>query len=179
MKKTVKILLSMVFCLVMCLNTAFAAEDIDWKLLEKQAFANKTSILLSEGVRQSKAFSSLERGRYIGSSCVEISNEGYGVIGIYADTLAHVAVKKIQMKIYLDRWNEGSKSWVQVKEFSFTYNSSNGETLNSASESFTVDDQLAGYRYRLRGLHAVWTFGGELETHATATDGVLIKNGPA
>lgn len=179
MKKMIRILLSIVFCLTICLNTAFASTDINWKLLEQQAFENQTSVLLPESITKSRAFNSLERGRYIGSSCVEISNEGYGKIGIYADTLAHVAVKKIQMKIFLDRWDEESSSWVQVKSFTFTYNASNDETLNAVSESFTVDDQPTGYRYRLRGLHGVWTFDGELETHGTMTDGVLIKSGPA
>ena len=179
MKKTLKIFLSVAFCLVMFVNTSFSVEDINWIALEAKMFANKISTLLPEGVKRSKAFSSLQRGEYIGSSCVEISNEGYGTIGIYADTLAHVAVKKIQMKIFLDRWDEGRKDWINVKEFKFTYEAGSGEILNSASESFTVDDQPAGYRYRVRGLHGVWTYDGKTETHGTMTNGVLITNGPA
>lgn len=45
--------------------------------------------------------------------------------------------------------------------------------------SFEIEDQPAGYKYRLRGVHGVWSLNGEVETQSTITNGVLIKDGPA
>lgn len=179
MKKITKLFLSLILCLSMFSITVLASEDSEWDLAEKQAFIGISSVLLPEGVNESVGFSGHEKGRYIGSSAVGISNEGYGYIGVYADTLAHVNVKKIQMNIYLDRWNEQKENWEQVKMFKYVYTPAEGETLNSASESFTITDQPAGYYYRLRGLHGVWAYTGEIETHSSVTEGIMIKDGPA
>lgn len=177
--KTVKFFLSLVMCCAMFCVTAFANGDTEWDLAEERASADVSSELLPEGVNRAKGFSNYGRGRYIGSSSVSISNEGYGKIGVYADTLAHVNVKKIQMNVYLDRWDEENHNWEQVKMFKYVYTPATGETLNSASESFTITDQPTGYYYRLRGLHGVWAYTGEIETHSSVTAGIMIKDGPA
>lgn len=180
MKKILRLLIIFSVCTQMFLISAFANEDDAWEEALKNAFVGKESVLLPEGVTKSIGTSgSVDRGRYISSSAVGISNEGYGKIGVYADTLAHVNVKKIQMNVYLDRWDEENRDWEQVKMFKYVYTPAAGETLNSASESFTISDQPAGYYYRLRGIHGVWAYTGEVETHSSVTDGIMIKNGPA
>lgn len=180
MKKIVRLLIMFAACMQVFLITTFANEDDEWENALRTAFIGKESILLPEGVTESSDFSgSMERGRYISSSAVGISNEGYGKIGIYADTLAHTNVKKIQMNIYLDQWDESKQKWIEVKTYKYVYTPSEGETLHAASEAFTVTDQPVGYHYRLRGLHGVWAFTGEVETHSSITEGVLIKDGPA
>lgn len=177
--KLAKLFLCLLMCCTMFYITAFANEDTEWDLAEKNASADVSSELLPEGVNRSRGLGNYGRGRYIGSSAVSITNEGYGKIGVYADTLAHVDVKKIQMNIYLDRWNEEKQRWVEVKMYKYVYTPSGDETLHAVSEAFTVTDQPAGYYYRLRGLHGVWAYTGEVETHSSVTDGIMIKNGPA
>lgn len=180
MKRILSMFLTLILCLGMNLTTAFASEDSEWELALKTAFIGAHSELLPEGVNKSTFTTGKTRGRYIGSSSISITNEGYGVIGVYADTLAHVSVKKIQMNIYLDRWDATEKDWIQEKQYKFVYNNEDGsEDLSVAMEYFTIEDQPTGYRYRLRGVHGVWSFDGNVETQSTITNGVLIKNGPA
>ena len=52
------------------------------------------------------------------------------------------------------------------------------EDLHEVSESFLVENLETEKYYRLRGLHAVWSFDGFMESHATMTDGVLLTSGP-
>lgn len=116
------------------------------------------------------------RGQYISFSTASITNDGGGVIGISAVTTAHESVDKIRIHLYLDRLNENEK-WIQVDDFDFTFlpeNMPNGE-LGEATVSFKVNDQPAGYYYRVRGTHGVWK-NGVSESQSTRTNGVLITN---
>lgn len=162
-------------------TVAFASEDAEWEEALQTAFIGKESVLLPDDVNQSFDHTNgLAKGRYISSSGLGISNEGYGVIGIYADTTAHVDVKKIQINIYLDRWDVSEKDWVQVKQYKYVSEyKTGGEKISDLTVYFEEEDQPAGYKYRLRGVHGVWSFDGSVETQSTITDGVLIKNGPA
>lgn len=117
------------------------------------------------------------RGQYISSSRSGITNKGSGVIGITASTTAHEPVDKIQISLYLDRLVDGG--WSQVADYDFTFLPSdmpNGR-LTTATLSFTVSDQPAGYYYRVRGSHGVWK-GSVIETQDTYSDGVYISSDP-
>lgn len=79
-------------------TVAFASEDAEWEEALRTAFLGKESVLLPDDVNQSTDYTNgINRGRYISSSGLGISNEGYGVIGVYADTTAHVDVKKFRL----------------------------------------------------------------------------------
>lgn len=137
------------------------------------------SVLLPQGVFYTMDRDAVARGRYIASSGLSITNKGYGVLGVYIDTLAHESVRKIKMTVYLDVWDEEKEAWVQVDSRSMTYEDPEGEDdLHAVSESFTVENLETEKYYRLRGLHAVWSFDGFMESHATMTDGVLLTSGP-
>lgn len=181
MKKIVKLCLTIIISCFMFSIVAFANEDAEWEEALQTAFLGKESVLLPDDVNQSIDYTNgFARGRYISSSGLGISNEGYGVIGVYADTTAHVDVKKIQINIYLDQWDASEGEWVQVKQYKYVSEyKAGGEKISDLTVSFDIEDQPAGYKYRLRGLHGVWSFGGDLETQSTITNGVLIKNGPA
>lgn len=181
MKKIIKLCLAIIINCFMFSSIAFASEDAQWEEALRTAFIGMESVLLPDDINQSIDHTNgLARGRYISSSGLGISNEGYGVIGVYADTTAHVAVKKIQINIYLDRWDESKEEWVQLADYKYVKEyKQGGATVNSLTASFDIEDQSAGYKYRLRGLHGVWSFDGNLETQSTITNGVLIKNGPA
>lgn len=116
------------------------------------------------------------RGTYISSSMASIENIGYGVIGISATTTAHRPVDKIRIHVYLDRLNENEK-WIQVDDFDYYFypeDEPDGE-LTMAVVEFEVDDQPAGYYYRVRGTHGVWK-NGTSESQTTRSDGVMITN---
>ncbi len=166
-------------CCLLCPDS-FAAQSESWNQVARKEMGQINSRLLPQGIYVSNNQNVVARGRYIASSGLSITNEGYGVLEVYADTLAHVAVKKIKMTIYLDQWDEDSEDWVQIDSKSLTYEyEEGGEDLNEASQSFLIENLETNKYYRLRGLHAVWSFDGYLETHATMTDGVLLTDGPA
>lgn len=181
MKKVIRLCLTVIISCFMFSTVAFASEDAEWEEALRTAFIGIDSVLLPDNVNQSNdRTNGFARGRYISSSGLSLSNEGYGVIGVYADTTAHVDVKKIQINIYLDRWDASEKDWVQVEQYKYVSEyKAGGEKISDLTVYFDIEDQSAGYYYRLRGLHGVWSFGGDLETQSTITDGVLIKNGPA
>lgn len=160
-------------------TSAYASNSVDVEQRKESGFIGRDSVILP-GATAAYNFASVMRGRYIASSGLSISNEGYGVLGVYADTLAHVAVKKIKMTIYIDCWDDVEEDWYQVsyKELSYEYEEGQGD-LSSVSEFFEVENLEIGKYYRLRGLHAVWSFDGLMESHSTITNGILLTDGPA
>ena len=177
-KKLISILLLMPWCLCMPFTTFASVES--WEQEAQRQINNKESKLLPEGVTISSDTEPSIRGRYIASSSVSVSNEGYGVLGVYAHTLAYESVMKIRMNIYLDQWDEDEEAWIQIDSKMLTYDNENGEEdLHSVSESFTVENLEVGKYYRVRGYHAVWSFDGLIESHGTMTNGILLTDGPA
>lgn len=177
MKKKSRVLASVLLvCLLMCQNSITVQAEGREKTVQQEI----DSRLLPNGVKESKNQKVVMRGKYIATSGLSITNYGYGVLEVYIDTLAHVAVKKIKMTVYLDQWNEALEDWIQVDSKSLTYEyKEGGEILNEASQSFLVENLETDKYYRLRGLHAVWSFDGYMETQSTMTDGILLTDGPA
>lgn len=145
-----------------------------------ESTTTEDSVLLPENIRTSTGYGNDTRGNYISISLLNISNKGYGEIGIYASTLAHQPVKKIRMNVYLDRWDEEKETWYQVDYYYFTYEYKEGEEdLTEATESFSVLGLPTGCYYRLRSFNAVFPFEGGVESQGPKTDGILITDGPA
>lgn len=166
MKKIIKVFLVIIVLNVLLNLTAFA-EDIEWR----------QSKLLPENVKYSIGYGHQERGDYLSSALLSITNEGYSSIGIYAGTFCHVPVKKIRMAVYLDRWDENEEDWFQVDYYNFTYEDKEGKKdLTSATESFSVIGLPANCYYRLRGFICVWPFSGGSEMQGPVTDGILITD---
>ncbi len=170
------------YALVGCLafsTSAYADNNSEVEHKIEQSAIDRESILLPNATIASN-YASVMRGRFIASSGLSVSNEGYGVLGVYTDTLAHVPVKKIKMTIYIDCWDEVEEEWYQVSYKTLEYEHEDGEAdLTAASEFFNVENLDVNKYYRLRGLHAVWSFDGYVETHGTMTDGILLTDGPA
>lgn len=181
MKKMLKMLLGAGMMSVCLSFSAFASSPESWEEVAARELGNASSVLLPEGVTFADELPVVARGRYIASSSVMIVNEGYGVLGVYADTLAYEAVKKIKMTVYIDQWDEENEDWIQVSSKSMTYEhqEDDEEDLHAASEYFLVENLEIDRYYRLRGVHAVWAFNGFIESHATMTNGVLLTDGPA
>lgn len=167
--KKIKVFFMSLFLSLVFSITAFADADVEWG----------SSALLPEGVKQDIDRTNVGRGRYLSSAGLTIINKGYGEIGIYADTLCHVPVKKIRMNVYLDRWDEDKEDWIQVDYYSFTAEyKEGGEDITSITESFSVLGLPTGIYYRLRSANVVYAFDGTMEVQGPKTDGILITDGP-
>lgn len=177
-KKIIILLISMAYCI--CTTVSAFANTESWMTDAQQEIEEKECILLPQGITSSSDFAPEIRGRYIANSSVSVSNEGYGVLGIYAHTLAYESVQKIKMNIYLDQWDEEAEDWIQIDSKMLTYDNEDGtEDLHAVSESFLVENLEVDKYYRVRGYHAVWSFDGFVESHGTMTDGILLTDGPA
>lgn len=177
MKKILKLFIVILSCLL-CSLTVYA--NSSRRANKSNSLTSEDSILLPPDVNESTGYGSISRGNYISVSVLNISNKGYGEIGIYASTAAYKPVKKIRMNVYLDRWDEEKKTWLQVDYYYFTYEyKEGGEELTSVSEAFSVLGLPTGCYYRLRSFNAVFPFEGGVESQGPVTDGVLITDGPA
>lgn len=160
--------------------TAFAGEDAEWEEAIKNLPAPKESVLLPDGVTKSVGYGNNVRGDFLASCGLGLTNKGYNVLGVRADTACHVPVKKIKMNIYLDRWDEAEQDWIQVDAYNFTYEyKEGGEDLTFVSVDFDVSGFPADNYYRLRSFHAVWAFTGALEMQGPMTNGIKLTDGPS
>ncbi len=121
------------------------------------------------------------RSSYLGSAISEITNEGEGVLGIYADFRSYVGVEWGQITIKLQRKKSaGTGTWSPVKTYTFEFNGddySDGK-ITYAYVEFEEDNYAADYYYRLTCTHKVRTPSGSYESKLTQTDGVLLTSYP-
>lgn len=116
------------------------------------------------------------RGRVLSSVELQLSDEGSGVIGVYAETLCHTAVKEIYMTIYLDVWDDNLQDWVMVDNYEYNWKASDNpnESLTDVSVSFSLEGLPRGRMYSLRGAHAAKNFNNVSEVMSSATDGIVL-----
>lgn len=119
----------------------------------------------------------IARGRLISSVGLEISSDGNGMIGVYAETLCHIPVKNIYSLIYLEVWDESKQDWKYVNEYEYEWKSSDfpNEELTNVSISFDVDKLQRGKTYSLRGYYTVEGFDYARESMSIETDGLLLE----
>jgi len=170
--KRIKREMVMVLAFVFLMTNMALANTLTW---ESAVGHHGGSILLpiTETVAKD-VFQSVARGEIISSGMTEITNKQNGDIHISIDTYAHCNVDKIFHSVYLDRWDEKTKDWVQVDYWDFekTKEESGGK-LTYLSTGFTLKGYPTNCYYRVRGLHGV-ELGDEMEGCATETNGVLI-----
>lgn len=170
-----KLLVIGMVCSLIHATPVFAGSIIEYEG-EKINIEQEIPIQLgNRDINKSRSINST-RGAYISSSIAGVTNVGGGIIGISAATTAHVPVDKIRIHLYLDRLNQSGK-WIQVDDFDYYFypeDEPDGE-LTIAAVDLEVDDQPAGYYYRVRGTHGVWK-NGTSESQTTRSDGVMITN---
>ncbi len=180
MKKGLWAFFAMIIACFVFSITVFADEDAEWEKALKNVPTPKESILLPDGVKESVDYGNNTRGDYLASCGLGLTNKGYNVLGVRADTACHVPVKKIRMSIFLDRWDEGEEDWFQVDAYNFTYeHKEGGEDLTFVSVDFDVSGFPADNYYRLRSFHAVWPFTGGVEMQGPMTNGIKLTDGPS
>lgn len=116
------------------------------------------------------------RGRVLSLAELELSDQGNGVLGVYAETLCHNAVKEIYMSIYLDVWDESRQDWVTLNSYDYEWKAADrpNEDLTDVSVSFSIEGLARGKTYSLRGLHSARGFDNMAEIMATETDGIVL-----
>lgn len=117
------------------------------------------------------------RGRLLSLAELQISNDGDGVLGVYAETLCHIPVDKIYMTIYLDVWDESTQDWITINSFPYEWSASDypNKDLTDVSVSFDVTGLNRGRKYSLRGSHAARGFDMAMEVMQTETDGIVLE----
>ena len=133
------------------------------------------SDLLPPGVKQSKATeSAVARGDFFIRADLTIKNNGDGTIGALAVALTRFPVDEAYITIYLDRWDEESERWRQVKYHEEEFYAEEGtEGLEMPTVDISFIDQPRGYYYRLRGSFSV-VYKGNFEGFSPVTDGILL-----
>lgn len=117
------------------------------------------------------------RGRILSLAELQISNDGDGILGVYAETLCHIPVEKIYMTIYLDVWDEPTQDWIMINSYSYEWSASDypNEDLTDVSVSFDITGLNKGRKYSLRGSHAAKGFDMGVELMQTETDGIILE----
>lgn len=120
------------------------------------------------------------RSLYLASAISEITNEGEGVLGIYADFASYKDVQWAQITINLERRKGTTGTWSKVKTYvyEFTPEDDPDGRLHSEAVAFSVYGLETNYYYRLRCTHKVQTPSGSYESKNTQTDGVLLTSYP-
>lgn len=116
------------------------------------------------------------RGRLLSSVSIQISDEGNGILGVYADTLCHSSMKEIYMTIYLDVWNETYGDWdmVDYYEYRFEATGNPNDSLSMVVVSFDLEGLVRNREYRLRGMHMARGFDLTSEMITTETEGIPL-----
>lgn len=114
------------------------------------------------------------RGLLIASGAVQISDEGRGVLGVYAETLCHTYVDQIDMRIYLDilvpDTADEEEYWYTLNYYDqgWTKEDTLNEELYAVSVSFDINGLERGRYYRLRCSHYVYS-GDSFEARNSQT----------
>lgn len=137
------------------------------------AYAKETSN--SQNTSNSRG---VARSLYLASAIAEITNKGQGVLEIYADFSSYEPVEEAIITIHLERWNESTERWTNVKDYEKTFSGADGN-LTSGSYSFTVKGYTTGRYYRLNCRVEVRSAENGWESKSATTDGVLLTSEPA
>lgn len=173
LKNTImKLLLSVV--LIISIPLTVSAKDSDWMTQANVVDAQTHYAVSNDSMSTVR---SAARGRVISSAELQLSDEGGGVIGVYASTLCHSAVKEIYMTIYLDVWDDSLQDWVMVDNYEYRWKAAdNPDTdLTSVSVSFLLEGLPRGRTYSLRGAHAAKNFSNVAEVMASETSGITLN----
>ena len=144
---------------------------------------NNKSIVLDSQTQQVVSNSkyskirSTARGRLLSLAELQLSDEGDGVMGVYAETLCHVSVSEINMLICLDVWDDNIQDWITINNYVYTWKASDTPegVLTDVSVSFLIEGLSKGRTYSLRGYHTAIGFDKLSEIMATETDGIVLK----
>lgn len=170
-KNIVKLCLILSLCFSMPLTVN--AKNSDWLSQANTVDTQLKSVVSNDSISKVRGTA---RGRVLSSVELELADEGNGVIGVYANTLCHTAVKQIYMTIYLDVWDENIQDWVLVDRYEYEWKASDNpdKDLAAVSVSFSLEGLPRGRTYSLRGTHAAKNFENVSEVMTSETSGIVL-----
>lgn len=171
-------LLTLMLIMMMIYAIPAHAEVFYWDGIKAEKIS-EDSERLPEAARHSNDFEFDARASILSTATADITNEGGGKIALLLETLAHVPCDKIRHDGYLERWEESYQDWNQVANYSFIeYKEDQPDgKLTYLVSTVMVEDQPAGYYYRLCGVHGAWA-NGKGQAFSTRTNGVMITSKP-
>lgn len=128
-----------------------------------EEIVDEVELATESDATQSSSYHQASRGLVIAAGIVQISNEGKGVLGVYAETLSHTYADEIAMTIYLDVMDSETDSdeedWHTVNYYTYSWTKEDAlnKELNAVSVSFDIHGLERGRYYRLRGAHYVYS----------------------
>ncbi|MBC5684735.1 hypothetical protein DW928_04490 [Firmicutes bacterium AM43-11BH] len=160
MKKKIMSTLSLILSVCFLFCGTINAEETSLKQVDGSYLTNQE---MSEGTTKND----LARGEYLMDGSCTISKAGIGKIYIYGQTTAHETVDKVEVVVYIDKYNEKTDKWDRVDVIS---KESKDNYYVSLGKRMTVD---RGAYYRLQSEHFVFK-GKNFEETACFTDGIWI-----
>ncbi|WP_432629717.1 hypothetical protein [Brotaphodocola sp.] len=161
MKKRLK-LYGIFICILMTLMMQFQAFAFD-------EYAKKQGIETIEVLNST-------RGRLISSVDVQITDEGKGTVGAYAELLCHEAMDELLIWVYLERQvSTGSWTTVTYKQFDWVAEDYPNQDLDMAIVSYDIPNMKRGEKYRLRCVFGAFSDDLGSETWRAATGALYLE----
>lgn len=177
MKNKTKKVVIVSFILIYVLNSAAFAYDTGKYYDARKGYAN---VKLLSGTEKTifDVTQVIARSTALGSAMCSITDQGKGVIRVFAETTMFKPVDWACLTVYLERWYEEEKSWKIVEEFEKEFIPEEEEELTTATFATSVSGQPMGYYYRVRAMHELEFDGDWYEARVTKTDGLLMEYTP-
>lgn len=174
MKVVKRTICSVIICIFLMTNLAYAMPNVAWEDLPG---SQKQSILLVNGQKTSTDYTNNgARGIMLSAGLIEITNQQDGTLHISVDTYAHKVVDKIYQTVFLEVWDDNKADWVQINHWDFEKSIDEDPELSSYHVGFTVIGCELNRYYRARAMHLVEWDGDRMEGKATQTNGVLLTD---
>ena len=160
MKKKIMSTLSLILSVCFLFCGTINAEETSLKQVDGSYLTNQDS---SESTTENVN----TRGEHLMDGSCTISKAGIGKIYVYGQTTAHHTVDKIEVVVYVEKYNAKTDKWdmleVFTKESKDNYYVSFGKRMNVERGTY----------YRVRSEHFVFK-GDDFEETGCFTDGIMI-----
>lgn len=160
MKKKIISTLSLILSLCFLFCGTINAEETSLKQVDGSYLTNQDS-------SESTSDNVNTRGEHLMDGSCTISKAGIGKIYVYGQTTANHTVDKIEVIVYVEKYNAKTDKWDMVDVFT---KESKDSTYVSFGKRINVE---RGTYYRVRSDHFV-TKGKEFEETYCFTDGIMI-----
>ena len=161
MKKKIMSTLSLILSLCFLFCGTINAEETSLKQVDGSYLTNQ------ETAEATTKKDDIARGDHLMDGSCTISKAGIGKIYVYGQTTAHHTVDKVEVIVYVEKYNAKTDKWDMVDVFTKESKDSN---YVSFGKRINVE---RGTYYRVRSDHFV-TKGKEFEETYCFTDGIMI-----
>ncbi len=117
------------------------------------------------------------RGSLISSVTIGITKVDHGVAAVNGDIFCHEPMRKIRMVLYLQRWDESSKAWVDVESEELEWKAEDlpeGDDLTYAIAEIEIHGLKDG-TYRGKGLFGASSYDKGTASKLVNTEGMEIN----